>query len=64
MPKSHRTEQDLDLHCSSTQVRLHPTWRCPCGHILRGYDVEIINSGRIQIICTRCHTKLLEIAQT
>jgi hypothetical protein len=62
MTKNHHVEQDLDRHCSSTQLRLHPALRCICGRTLKGYDASISDNGeQIRIVCQRCHTLLLAI---
>jgi hypothetical protein len=61
MTKQHHTEQDIVLHTSRVEIRLHPFWRCVCGRVLRPYDVDVSeDTGRIRIICSRCCALLLE----
>jgi hypothetical protein len=47
-------------------VRIHPSWRCICGRVLRAWDVAVedgAGSTRVpfRIICGGCHTELVVV---
>jgi hypothetical protein len=48
---------------SHTRIRLHPFWRCVCGHVVDAYDVHMRNENHIVLDCPRCEKRLLEIVR-
>jgi hypothetical protein len=48
---------------TATIVRIHPSWRCVCGRVLKAWDVAVEDgTGTAQvpfrILCSGCHTEL------
>jgi hypothetical protein len=42
------------------ETKIHPYWRCVCGHPLKAYDIDI-REGGIVLDCPRCGARLLEL---
>jgi hypothetical protein len=55
------SDEDKQRTVSHTRIRLHPHWRCVCGHILGGQDVHVLDDTHIALDCPRCHKRLLDI---
>jgi hypothetical protein len=53
----------------ATIVRIHPSWRCVCGHVLKAWNVAVEDgTGSAQvpfrILCSSCHTELVWLSAT
>jgi hypothetical protein len=45
---------------TTTEIRIDPLLRCPCGRVLKAYDVDVTDTWT-RLDCSRCHRRLIEI---
>ena len=56
------TAPDRNMHLAERTIRTarrHPALRCDCGHVARGYDLDL-DGMYLRLVCSGCHQTLFE----